>query len=400
MDEVKESINGGKKRTVKKILGYFLLLICLVFLYFVGSNLFFKSKIPLLIVIPVTLEKGTYELGTSVVLPTGSLSVKEGADIKALPGAQLILLTDTWLKGSEQNPIKISGENWKGINSRSSKLTMENVQLSGALNAVKSHGGTVEVNNCSFTKISRSCFSGNHGSEMTINNSVIEFQEEIGNINVNMISVRGGVLNLTNSILKCPKTARKIDCVDLGECKSGNVEGNVFIGTDLKDTDGVDLDGKTANVTVSNNLIYGFDDKAVSVGDFSSCKVFNNVFANCGTGIGVKDGSAVDANNNTYLNIGIGIRCYVEKIKDDGSSPPTVNLTKELFVNVPELKQEAGQGSKISLSDFLEEKIEGLNLKLTEEKVWKLQKESFKNFGAELDLKPHFELFKRMKSFK
>ena len=115
----------------------------------------------------------------------------------------------------------------------------------------------------------------------------------------------------TNNIYNTIGNADAID-IDFIWGGSGNasivVEQNIVRDGPHLNADGIDLG--TASGIIRANIISGFGDKGISIGEGSYPEIYNNFIQNCAMGIAIKDGSIPVIENNTIVDCTFGIKSY------------------------------------------------------------------------------------------
>jgi hypothetical protein len=319
-------------------------------------------------------------------MPFSSLTILPGVVIEASENARMIAFGELFITGDETTPVDIgsNGQPWKGIEVRYSNAQISHTKIRHAEVAINCVDSDLVAESVTTKHVRNIAIRGRGRGRVTVSKCYLHSVEQAENININVVSIRRGCeLVMENSILVCPKKAMKIDAVDLGNCSFSSIKGNVLIGSPLQDTDALDIDDSSTNIDLVGNLILDFADKAISVGESSSCSVRENVFLRCGTGLAVKDGAQVKANNNTYIDLETGISCYVKIPRD---VPTQVVADDELFVRTRIIEITDGRSSIIKNNNFASDAKNPL-LDFYDAEKWdfRLVDNNEKKFGAEKD---------------
>ncbi|MFB6319912.1 CotH kinase family protein [Saccharicrinis sp. FJH54] len=163
----------------------------------------------------------------------------------------------------------------------------------------------------------------------------------------NPIVARYSDITLTNSSLHSEITGDLIN-VKYGK---GHISNSSFMGNDMPDTDAIDYDDVTdgvirncvihnffgsnsdaidigeqcRNITIDSVFVYNITDKGVSVGQQSSVKISQSVFANCTLGAGLKDSSNVTIDHCTYYGVNTAVASYEKNVGDAGGNGIVTN---------------------------------------------------------------------------
>ncbi len=89
-----------------------------------------------------------------------------------------------------------------------------------------------------------------------------------------------------------------------------SIIGNILSDGPDPDADGIDTGSVTADLM--GNIISGFGDKGISLGEQTHGNVYNNLIRNCVIGIAVKDASDPVMANNTIVECDYGIKSYIK----------------------------------------------------------------------------------------
>jgi hypothetical protein len=168
----------------------------------------------------------------------------------------------------------------------------------------------------------REPFSG-HQCVTRITSSRVIYGNYAAQGNVNSFKFTGGEVTVEDCELHCPSTDVKVDAFDVDGVRRGLFRGNLFYGATSPNTDGIDIGMGSRNIRLENNMILGFSDKGISVGEGADIVVSNTVVAHCGMGIGVKDKARVRVDRATLYGNQTAVACF-EKVAGQGGGEAEV----------------------------------------------------------------------------
>lgn len=238
----------------------------------------------------LNIQKGSYSIVKNIIAPFNlNIIIEKGTKLKIGNDISVLIRGGLKVKGTKEEPVVIGKLNNNhfgvfAINPNNPKQTVD-------LNYLRISGGNESnINGIEFTgQLSI------HNSDVKINNSLIE-----NSISDDGINIKNSKVIIKNSIFR----NNFGDQVDLDNCE-GSIKNNIFsfsenINSINNNRDGVDL--SRSNIIVEQNSFNNFSDKAISIGEITEAKIYNNTFSNSNIGIAVKDESIVIAFNNKFDN--------------------------------------------------------------------------------------------------
>jgi hypothetical protein len=154
-------------------------------------------------------------------------------------------------------------------------------------------------------------------SSLTFDKCLFDYRAFSGGGNINVMKFYKGDLQVENSDFFTPDSDYKVDGIDADYVKHAVIRGNRFFGGKCKNSEAIDIGHGRRNIIIENNLIVGFVDKGVSVGENAEALVNNNVIANCAIGVGVKDSARVTITKTTFYKNDYAVKSY-EKVAGKG----------------------------------------------------------------------------------
>lgn len=168
-------------------------------------------------------------------------------------------------------------------------------------------------------------------------NLIQPFYSEFGTIVIQdsrfKSNIAGDLINLkysdSASVKNCTfigSDAIDADAVDYDQIEKGQIIGNKIYGFFGFNSDGIDLGEEDKNIVIEGNYIYNIFDKGISIGQASTAIIRNNVFVNCGEGIGIKDdGSFVLVDRNTFYGNKVAVASFEKNYGDGGGNVEMLN---------------------------------------------------------------------------
>jgi hypothetical protein len=250
---------------------------------------------------------GDNKVNKDLIFPYGyELIIEPGTTIEINKGKSIVTYGDVLVRGSSKRRVVIRS------------ATNEPFGVFAAIGDSKSNIDIkyLDISNGSEAIINGSYISGalsfyNH-KLVTINNSNI-----FSNVADDGLNIKKSSIVLTNNYFY----NNFADNVDLDVC-IGVISDNIFENKVLPqgakkskifdiNGDGIDLSG--SDITLYRNILKGFPDKGISIGEASNVVIFDNDFIENNSAITVKDGSKAYLISNKYDNNNINIDSYVKK---------------------------------------------------------------------------------------
>ena len=208
--------------------------------------------------------------------------------------------------------------------------------------AVSSLSSTVHLDHVNFNNVKLPIST--QFSNMLIDHCKFENVTYVGDF----VNCTGGNLSILNSEFDGNDIDDE-DAIDLGDMNATTeIKNNIFRDFTGGNSDGVDLGERSVNVLIENNLIINCFDKGISVGAGSYAKVYHNVIAKCGMGLGIKDsGSYAEISNCTLYKNTIGVDCF-EKVANRGGG--SANIINSIIANSVQAPYIIDDESRINIS--------------------------------------------------
>jgi len=278
-----------------------------------------------------------YSSGTVFVPAGDSLIIREGVEVRMMPGASIISEGCLIIHGSAARPVildvnsvQVEGyisshkEKWGGIIIRSKdSVVIRQTILANASSGLAQgdYKGTLSAVN------SRLVLSGLHISG--VKDPIWCYSSEL-RIDSCVLSSRGtGDLINLKACLEPVITENELfgnyyedtDAIDLDSVSGAIVENNMIYSFFGYNSDGIDLGEACRDIYLRGNTILSCSDKGVSVGQASELEAEFNLIVNCGQGFGIKDsGSFALINRNTLYGNHTGVACFEKNPGRGGGS--------------------------------------------------------------------------------
>jgi hypothetical protein len=259
-------------------------------------------------------------LADVVVLPSVTLTMEAGVEVRFPKRADLWVLGDLQINGAVNNPVKINslanGEAWGGIlfkNTTSKSylnfLTLENASAGTHRlyfpAAISAYHADLELDHLNLTNVTDNPIFARF-SDVTLTNSAIRSVATGDGINVKQ--GKGRVENCTFTALGA--VFPDMDAIDFDGVVDGIVRNNIIHDFRGDNCDGLDIGEQCQNLQIEGNFIYHCFDKGISVGQQSSAEIRNNTIAYSAIGIALKDQSPVTVDHCTLFGNQSAISAY------------------------------------------------------------------------------------------
>ncbi len=263
-----------------------------------------------------------------VIKPNVTLSVEPGVEIQFPEKANLYVLGDVQMNGTEAAPVLV--KNAPGSLSFGG-IFLKNATAESSLNFVKLENASAGLHRFYFP----AAISAYHSD---LNLDHVDLTE----VTDNPVFARFSDVKMTNSDLKSAVTGDcfnvkqgfahvenctfeggtqpDMDAIDYDGVNGGIVRNNVIRDFRGDNCDGLDIGEQCQDLMIENNFIYHCVDKGVSIGQQSSATLRNNVVAYTGTGIALKDQSLVNVEHCTLFGNQQGVSAYEKNPGDLGGS--------------------------------------------------------------------------------
>ncbi|MBI1931025.1 MAG: CotH kinase family protein [Ignavibacteriales bacterium] len=275
-----------------------------------------------------------YALGNIVVDSNVTLSIESGVEILLPDNSKILVNGNLIINGTEENPVIIrpneSSKIWGAlciVNSTDSSI-IKNLKIIGATKGF----------DYSRDRAAISTFNSNvHFEGITVDNVQAPIFSQYGNITIKNSKLyteySGDLINIKKATYASVENCELIgndqfdsDGIDFDEISSGLIRNNKIYNVYGFNSDAIDLGEGAKNILIENNIIYNINDKGVSIGNGSSGIIKNNVIANCGMGVGIKDHNSYGyIQNNTFYGNQYGIACFEKNIGEGGGTADVIN---------------------------------------------------------------------------
>jgi len=251
-----------------------------------------------------------------------TLTIEPGVEVFLAPKADIQVYGRLLASGTPERPIRLraysdnESDAWAGLFFRSDLPSeFRHVTFDNSKYGAKLVFAAAIWEHCTFKNVREIC-SG-YKSSLSFNSSLFDYREFSGGGNINVMKFYQGDLQVENSEFFTPDSDYKVDGIDADYVKHAVIRGNRFFGGKCQNSDAIDIGHGSRNIIIENNLIVGFIDKGVSVGEKAEALVNNNVIANCAIGVGVKDSARVTITKTTFYKNDYAVKSY-EKVAGKG----------------------------------------------------------------------------------
>ena len=295
-----------------------------------------------------------------VVLPSVTLTVENGVEIRFPQGADLWVLGDLQINGTANDPVIIkslpNGAAWGGIflKNTTAKSKMQYLRLENASAgthriyfpaAISAYHADMELDHLTLTKVTDNPIYARF-SDVTLTNS--DIRSVVTGDGINVKQGRGRVENCTFTALGT--VLPDMDAIDFDGITDGIMRNNIVHDFRGSNCDGLDIGEQCQNLLIEGNFIYHCFDKGISVGQQSSATIRNNTIAYTAIGIALKDQSPVTVDHCTLFGNQSGISAYE---KNPGSLGGNGIITNCIVSNAAFNAYIADPFSSLSLSNCL-----------------------------------------------
>ena len=172
---------------------------------------------------------------------------------------------------------------------------------------------------CLFRNVREVCSA--FKSEVVFKECLIDYKDYPGQANINVLKFQKSSVRVEDCTIYCPDSDYKVDGVDADYLEKGVFRGNRLYGGICPGADAIDIGKGSRNILIENNIITGFVDKGVSVGEGANVVINNNIIARCAMGVGIKDSAQAKVTRSTFYGNDFAINCY-EKVPGQGGGMP------------------------------------------------------------------------------
>ena len=266
--------------------------------------------------------------GDVVVKPNVSLTIEPGVEIQFPENANLWILGNVQMNGTENAPILIknivNADTWGGIflknaiaTSSFSYVKIENATAGSQRlyfpAAISAYNSDIRLDHVDLTAVKDNPVFARL-SDVELTNSKLKSA-----VTGDGINVKQGFARVENCDFE-GGTQPDMDAIDYDGVTGGVVRNNRIHDFRGDNCDGLDIGEQCQNLLIEGNFIYHCFDKGISVGQQSSGTVRNNVIAYTNIGIALKDESDVDVEHCTFYGNQQGVSAYEKNPGDLGGT--------------------------------------------------------------------------------
>jgi hypothetical protein len=161
-------------------------------------------------------------------------------------------------------------------------------------------------------------------SDFSFKTCLFDYRGYAGKGNINVMKFFKGFAQIEDCEFFCPDSDYKVDGIDADYMSRAIIRGNRFFGGKCENSDAIDVGHGSRNIVIENNLIVGFVDKAISVGEKAEAFINNNVITDCAIGVGVKDSGRVIITKTTFYQNDYAVKSY-EKVPGLGGGDAKID---------------------------------------------------------------------------
>ena len=250
------------------------------------------------------IDDQVWKINDRVIVPKNYRLFIKNSSIKFTDGGQLISFSPVFIEGEKQNPVIISSNEFKNIDT----LKMKNDRGNGIL--VINTDEESYLNNVVFKNLSAPSLTSGDG----LLGSVNFYEADVKILNSSFYKNLAGddYINIIRSKFYIENSYFEetlSDSIDI-DFSDGSIVNSRFF---MSKNDAIDFSG--SNVKLDKIYIHGSGDKGISVGEGSILNGNDIIIENSKIGIASKDESNVYLNNVTINNVDIGLAAYIKKIE-------------------------------------------------------------------------------------
>jgi hypothetical protein len=258
-----------------------------------------------------------------------TLTIEPGVEIFIAPSADIQVYGRILASGNKDQPIRLraysdnQADAWAGIFIRSDEPSeFKYVDFAGSKYGARLVYSSASWDHCTFKHVREIC-SG-YKSDFLFKNCLFDYRGYAGGGNINVMKFYKGFAQIEDCEFFCPDSDYKVDGIDADYMSGAIIRGNRFFGGKCDNSDAIDVGHGSRNILIENNLIVGFIDKAISVGEKAEAVINNNFIANCAIGVGVKDRGRVTITKTTFYQNDYAVKVY-EKVAGLGGGDAKID---------------------------------------------------------------------------
>ncbi len=271
----------------------------------------------------LSLAQSPWVISSHVIIPEGvTLSIEPGVEIYIAPSADIQVYGRILASGSKDQPIRLQAwsddqaDAWAGIFIRSDEPSeFKYVNFENSSYGARLVFASASWEHCTFKNVREIC-SG-YKSDLSFKACLFDYRGYAGHGNINVMKFFKGFAQIEDCEFFCPDSDYKVDGIDADYVSRAIIRGNRFFGGNCENSDAIDIGHGSRNIVIENNLIVGFADKAISVGEGAEAFINNNVITDCAIGVGVKDSARVTITKTTFYRNDYAVKAY-EKVAGRG----------------------------------------------------------------------------------
>lgn len=302
------------------------------------------------------LAGSPWVVNSHVVIHEGAtLSVEPGVEIFIAPMADIQVYGKILVRGEQENPVRLTSyskqteDAWAGIFIRSDQPSeFKYAKFENSRYGARLVYSSSSWEHCTFNSVREIC-SG-FKSNFSFKACMFDYREYIGSGNINVMKFYKGFAQVEDSDFFAPNSDYKVDGIDADYMSSAVFRGNRFFGGKCENSDAIDIGHGSTNIIIENNLIVGFIDKAISVGEKAQATISNNVIVGCAIGVGVKDSGRASITRTTFDQNDYAVKAY-EKVPGLGGGD--VKVDSSVMTRSKKSPVEADALSSIKVSKTL-----------------------------------------------
>ncbi len=304
----------------------------------------------------LSLAQSPWVIGSHLTIQEGAtLVIEPGVEIFIAPSADIQVYGRILASGNKDQPIRLraysdnKADAWAGIFIRSDEPSaFKYVDFAGSKYGARLVYASASWDHCTFKHVREIC-SG-YKSDFLFKDCLFDYRGYAGAGNINVMKFYQGFAQIEDCEFFCPDSDYKVDGIDADYMSRAIIRGNRFFGGKCENSDAIDVGHGSRNILIENNLIVGFADKGISVGEQAEAVINNNMIANCAIGVGVKDRGRVAITKTTFYQNDYAVKVY-EKIPGLGGGDVTID--QSVIVRSQKSPVEVDALSSIEISNSL-----------------------------------------------
>ncbi len=257
--------------------------------------------------------------GNVLVKPGVTLTVEPGVEIQFPEKADLWVLGDLQINGSDAEPVLIKNapgtQVWGGIllNNTTAQSNFKYLSLENASAgthrvyfpaAISAYHADLDMDHLTLTNVSDNPIFSRF-SKVVLTNSDLK-----SSVTGDCINIKQGNGRVENSTFEALTTLPDMDAIDFDGVTGGIIRNNTIHDFRGDNCDGLDIGEECQNLLIEGNFVYHCLDKGISVGQKSSATIRNNTIAYTGYGIALKDQSPVQIDHCTFFGNQKAVAAY------------------------------------------------------------------------------------------